>query len=60
VGKLIEVQGNIIVRFWRREWRRALKVWRWLRISGTSNRTMTQNTLQKRQTSGFLTTTSFP
>src|SRR3979490_3196075 len=32
-----------IVRFWRREWRRALKVWRWLRISGTSNRTMIQN-----------------
>ena len=62
VGKLIEVQGKMdaeqYYEIWRREWRRALKHWRWLWMGVTSSRTMTQNTPPKRQISGFLTTTS--
>ena len=64
VGTLIGVEGKMdavqYCEIWRREWRRALKVWRWLRIGNNSNRTITQNTPQKRQNSGFLTITSFP
>ena len=58
---LIEVQGKMdAVQYYEILDKGALKVWRWLRIGGTFNSTMTQNIPQKRQNSGFLIITSFP
>jgi len=63
VGLLIEkfrerwMQSNI-VKFWMREWWKALKSWICLRMSGTFSRTMTPNTPPRGQHSGFLITIS--
>jgi len=59
VGKLIEVQERWMLinmcKFWRMELLKALRNWRWRRMSVIFSKTMTQSTLQKRPLNGLKT-----